>query len=281
MLSYRHVFHAGNHADVLKHCVLSLIVKALCGKDKPFFYLDTHAGAGSYDLASVAAGKNCEYESGITRLLDQKQSHPLCDAYLSAVLLMNPERQLRFYPGSPRVVRSLLREDDRMVLCERHPRDMDILKNEFAGDGAVRVLGTDGYQALKTLLPPPERRGMVLIDPAYESRDEWQHLLAGIQEAHRRWPTGIIAIWYPVQDRYTADELLRKIKRLGIPKTLMVELSVLQQEEVMRMTGSGMIIINPPWKLESQMGDLLSWLWEMLSVKQQGGYRVSWLVASE
>ncbi|MGI9213478.1 MAG: 23S rRNA (adenine(2030)-N(6))-methyltransferase RlmJ [Methylococcaceae bacterium] len=279
MLSYRHGFHAGNHADVLKHVVLSLIVHALCAKDKPFFYLDTHSGAGRYDLESAVAQKNREYESGISRLLAHKPVHPVWEHYLAAVRAMNSGARLKIYPGSPRLVRQLIRPGDRMSLCERHPTEVNYLREEFAHDGAVRVFDMDGYQALKTLLPPPERRGLVLIDPAYESRDEWSCLLEGLRDGYRRWPTGTMVIWYPVQDRLQADERLRKIKRLGIPKTLMIELSVMAQEVETRMIGSGLIVINPPWKLEEQMRCGLPDLWTAVSVRRQGGYRLDWLVS--
>ncbi len=279
MLSYRHGFHAGNHADVLKHGVISLIVQYLCLKDKPFFYLDTHAGTGRYDLESAQALKNREHESGIVRLLRHKPVPLLLEPWLRVIQAANQGNRLRFYPGSPRLVRQLIRPGDRMSLCERHSTELTLLRDEFAGDSAVRVLDCDGYQALKTLLPPPERRGLVLMDPAYEARDEWHRLLDGIRDAHRRWPTGILAIWYPIQDRATADERLRKIKRLGIPATLLIELSVLPQDEVPRMTGSGLIVINPPWTLADQMRSLLPLLREILSPRQQGGHRLEWLVA--
>ena len=277
MLSYRHGFHAGNHADVFKHSALTLLVRALLEKDKPFFYLDTHSGAGRYHLLSEMARKNREHETGIARLWSD-EAHPpeSVREYLSAVRLTNPGKDLRWYPGSPRIVRPWLRDKDRMVLCELHPSESRLLKAEFAGDQQVRTEEMDGYQALKALLPPPERRGLVHIDPAYELKDERKRLLAALQEGYQRWATGIYAVWYPIQDRATAEDFLRRFKKLGIPKTLVAEFSVLQ-DAPFRLNGSGMIIINPPWKLEAQLRAALPWLWERLSVGQQGRWRVEWL----
>lgn len=278
MLSYRHGYHAGNHADVFKHLVLSLLVRSLLSKDKPFFYLDTHAGAGRYNLESALPSKNREFEGGIAKLMKCGEVPTDLADYQAALASVNPGGSGRFYPGSPRVVRPFLRPGDRMSLCELHPRDLETLQAEFAGDRQVRVEQMDGYQALKALLPPPERRGLVHIDPAYELRDERRRLLEAVQEGYRRWPTGMYALWYPIQDRYTADDFLRRFQRSGIHKVLLAELSVLKQTEELHMIGSGMIVINPPWKLEEQLRGLLPWLWEKLAVKGQGGYRVEWLV---
>jgi 23S rRNA (adenine2030-N6)-methyltransferase len=280
MLSYRHAFHAGIHADVFKHLVLTLLVRALLHKDKPFFYLDTHAGAGRYDLASEMARKNREYETGIARLWHESDPPEAVRDYLAAVRITNPGRELRRYPGSPRIVRPFLRPHDRMVLCELHPNEAKVLAAEFAGDRQTRVEHLDGYQALKALLPPPERRGLVHIDPSFELKDERRRLLDAIKEAYRRWATGIFALWYPIQDRATANDFLRRFQRLGIPKTLVAEFTVLP-EEPFRLNGSGMIVINPPWRLDEQLQGVLPWLWEKLAVEGQGGWRVEWLAGEE
>jgi 23S rRNA (adenine2030-N6)-methyltransferase len=279
MLSYRHAFHAGHHADVFKHLVLTLLVRALLNKEKPFFYLDTHAGAGRYNLDSDTARKNREYESGIARVWSEVDPPEAVREYLAAVRTTNPGRELRWYPGSPRIVRHFLRPNDRMVLCELHPNEAKILSAEFAGDRQVRVEHLDGYQGLKALLPPTERRGLVHIDPAFELKDERRRLLEALQEGYRRWATGIFAIWYPIQDRYSTDDFLRRLERTGIRKILVSEFSVLEQDESLRLTGSGMVIINPSWHLEEQLSSVLPWLWEKLAVEGQGGYRVEWVVA--
>jgi 23S rRNA (adenine2030-N6)-methyltransferase len=278
MLSYRHGFHAGLHADVFKHLVLTLLVRSLLNKDKPFFYLDTHAGAGRYNLGSEMAQKNREFETGIGRLWSEHEAPEAVDAYLAAVRKFNPADRLQVYPGSPRIVRELFRSRDRMVLCDLHSNDFRLLCAEFAGDRQVRVEKLDGYQALKALLPPIERRGLVLIDPAFELKNEWRNLLDGIQEAYRRWATGIFAIWYPIQDRMASDEFLRRLGRTDIRKILVAELSILDSGGALALTGSGMLVINPPWQLEEQLRKLLPWLWGKLSANRQGTYRVDWLV---
>lgn len=276
MLSYRHAFHAGLHADVFKHLVLTLVVRALLNKEKPFFYLDTHAGAGRYNLNSEMARKNREHEGGIGRIWEEASTPPGIAEYLNSVRATNPGQALRWYPGSPRIVRPWLREQDRMTLCELHPNEQRVLAAEFAGDRQARVEAMDGYTALKALLPPPERRGLVHIDPAYELKDERKRLLAAIEEGYRRWATGIFAVWYPIQDRATADSFLRRFMKLGIPKVLLTEFSVLS-DAPFRLNGSGMIIINPPWHLDEQLKGELPWLWEKLALGGQGGYRVEWL----
>jgi 23S rRNA (adenine2030-N6)-methyltransferase len=280
MLSYRHAFHAGNHADAFKHLVLTLLVRSLLNKDKPFFYLDTHAGAGRYNLNSEMARKNREYETGIARLWNEAHPPEAVREYLAAVRTTNPGRELRWYPGSPRIVRPFLRPKDRMVLCELHPNEAKLLSAEFTGDRQARVENLDGYQALKALLPPPERRGLVHIDPSFELKDERKRLLEAVKEGYRRWATGIFAVWYPIQDRATADDFLNRFKRLGIPKTLVAEFTVLP-DQAFRLNGSGMIVINPPWRLDEQLKGVLPWLWEKLAEERQGGWRVAWLAGEE
>jgi len=259
MLSYRHGFHAGNHADVFKHLLLCLLVRALLAKDKPFFFLDTHAGAGRYRLGSEMAGKNREFESGIQKLWNLGEVPESLGTYLDVVRITNPGRDLRWYPGSPRIVRPFLREQDRMVLCELHPTESRVIAREFEHDRQVRVEPMDGYQALKALLPPRERRGLVHIDPAYELKDERRRVLDALTEAYRRWATGLYAVWYPIQDQATADDFRRRCKRLGIPKMLAAEFCVMP-EQAYQLTGSGMILINPPWRLDEQLRGLLPWL---------------------
>jgi 23S rRNA (adenine2030-N6)-methyltransferase len=280
MLSYRHGFHAGNHADVFKHLALILLVRSLLHKEKPFFYLDTHSGAGRYDLGSPMARKNREYETGIAALWKIKHA-PMPEVvrnYLETLHALNSDGKLRLYPGSPRIVRHYLRPGDRMALCELHPNEVKALGEEFAGDKQVKIHPLDGYQALKALLPPSERRGLVLIDPAFELKDEWRRLLDAVKEAYRRWATGIFAVWYPIQNRATADDFLRRFKKSGIRKVLITEVSIFDPDETLRLNGSGMVIINPPWKLEEELRSLLPWLWEKLAADGQGKWRVEWLV---
>ncbi|MBY6188494.1 23S rRNA (adenine(2030)-N(6))-methyltransferase RlmJ [Marinobacter hydrocarbonoclasticus] len=277
MLSYRHSYHAGNHADVLKHCVQSLILDALKGKDKAFVYHDTHSGAGRYDLQDAHAEKTGEYVDGIGRLWGEDcpaALHP----YLKAVKSLNPNGNLRYYPGSPLLAASLLRPQDRMMLTELHPSDHPRLVQEFQGDKRVRIAREDGYQCLKANLPPKERRGVVLIDPPYELKDEYRDLVKGVQEGVKRWATGTYALWYPVVFRQDIEFVERRLKASGIRKILKIELRVERDSAERGMTGSGMIVINPPWKLESQMAELLPYLTQKLGQSPHAGYTLEWLV---
>jgi 23S rRNA (adenine2030-N6)-methyltransferase len=283
MLSYRHGFHAGNFADVFKHVVLTLLIDALKRKETPFCYLDTHAGAGRYDLGSAHAQKNREHTEGIGRLWKVRDAPPEIRDYLAIVRAFNGEESsgkrvpLRYYPGSPRLVRALLRPQDRMVLTELHPTDFETLKEEFAGDRQVAVHHLDGYQGLKSFLPPKERRGLVLIDPAFEDSEEFKQLAGHLQTAVHRWTTGIYAIWYPLVADYPLARFHRAIKNSGIPKVLLIELSVYPEDNPVGLNGSGVLIVNPPWLIDEQLEGLLPRLWKSLSVNGQGGYRMEWL----
>ncbi|WP_298444508.1 23S rRNA (adenine(2030)-N(6))-methyltransferase RlmJ [uncultured Ferrimonas sp.] len=278
MLSYRHSFHAGNHADVLKHTVQALIIEALKGKDKPFVYHDSHSGAGRYDLQSEHAEKTAECVDGIGRLwgLDCPQ---LLHPYLKAVKAINPTGDLRYYPGSPKMAGLLLRAQDRLVLTELHPTDFPLLKQEFGGDRRAKIYKTDGYQQLRASLPPQERRGVVLIDPPYELKTEYADLVNGIEQSIKRWATGTYAIWYPVVFRENIDFVERRLKASGIKSILKIEMNVMGDSNAHGMTGSGMIVINPPWKLEQQMNELLPWLTEKLAQGPGSRFSVEWLAA--
>lgn len=279
MLSYRHCYHAGNFADVVKHAVLALLIQALKRKEKPFFYLDTHAGSGRYDLRGNAARKNQEHLQGIVKLWAQPGLSPLLKAYLEAVAALNAPGELRYYPGSPRLVRHLLRNGDRMALCELHSTDIEWLRKEFLGDKQAVVHETDGYQALKAMLPPPERRGLVLIDPAFELKDERERLLKALLEAYRRWPTGIYAIWFPLLDRDVSDAFYRGLRNSGIGKILLTELCIGPESAALGMYGTGLVVVNPPWRLEDDLKVLLPRLLAILAEPGQGACRVEWLVA--
>ncbi|MDD2769177.1 MAG: 23S rRNA (adenine(2030)-N(6))-methyltransferase RlmJ [Methylococcus sp.] len=277
MLSYRHGFHAGNFADVLKHAVLAQLVQSLLRKPTPFFYLDTHAGAGRYDLQSAMAKQNQEYRSGIGRLWTLKSVPPELDGYLAAVRALNPNGRLQFYPGSPSIVRHVLRSGDRMALCELHSTEIQALRKLFSGDRRIKFNQLDGYQGLKAFLPPPERRGLVLCDPAFELRNEREKMVEAAADAWKRWPTGIFAYWHPIQDRRTVDWLYRKFRHTGIDRLLAVELSVLAESADKQMSGSGLVLVNPPWRLDEYLKTLLPWLHETLSPEREGGWRLEWL----
>lgn len=277
MLSYRHSFHAGNHADVLKHTVQSLIIESLKEKDKPFLYLDTHAGAGRYQLSGEHAERTGEYLEGIARIWAQESVPEELKTYLEAVSALNPRGDLRFYPGSPLIAAHLLRDHDKLNISELHPSDFPLLRNEFSRDNRARVVREDGYQQLKSQLPPLSRRGFVLIDPPYELKSDYQAVVKGIQEGHRRFATGTYAVWYPVVLRQQIKRMVKDFRATGIRKILQIELAVRPDSDQRGMTASGMIVINPPWKLESQMKSVLPWLHKVLVPEGTGHTLVEWI----
>ncbi|MBY8121205.1 23S rRNA (adenine(2030)-N(6))-methyltransferase RlmJ [Vibrio fluvialis] len=277
MLSYRHSFHAGNHADVVKHIVQSLILSALQQKDKPFVYHDTHSGVGRYDLTHEWSEKTGEYKQGIALLWQQTEVPEDIHSYLDAIKALNDDGELRYYPGSPRVARAHLRSHDRMVLTELHPSDYPLLEQEFHRDRQVAIFKEDGFARLKGSLPPKERRGLVLIDPPYELAKEYRDVVQAIAQSYKRWATGIYAIWYPVVNRCDIDDMIEGLQGLGIRKILQIELGVSPDTNERGMTASGMIVINPPWKLESQMQSILPFLKEAIA-PATGHYKVEWIV---
>ena len=276
LLSYRHSFHAGNHADVVKHIVESLIISSLKNKDKPFVYHDTHSGVGRYDLTHEWSEKTGEYKQGIGRLWQQDLPADLAD-YLATIEALNDNSELRYYPGSPRVARALLRPQDRMVLTELHPSDYPLLEQEFQRDRQVSIFKEDGFARLKASLPPQERRGLVLIDPPYELAKEYRDVVKAIAQSYKRWATGIYAIWYPVVNRCDIEDMIEGLEALGIRRILQIELGVSPDTSERGMTASGMIVINPPWKLASQMEAILPILKEKIA-PVTGHHKVEWIV---
>ncbi|MBE8597727.1 23S rRNA (adenine(2030)-N(6))-methyltransferase RlmJ [Xenorhabdus sp. BG5] len=278
MLSYRHSFHAGNHADVLKHVVQSLIIESLKVKEKPFLYLDTHSGAGRYHLSGEHAERTGEYLEGIARIWQRDDIPEELAAYMDVVKALNPQGSLRYYPGSPLIARHLLREHDELNLSELHPSDFPLLRTEFSRDRRARVLREDGFQQLKSKLPPKSRRGFVLIDPPYELKSDYQNVVQGIQEGYKRFATGTYALWYPVVLRQQIKRLVKGLEAAGIRKILQIELGVRPDNDQRGMTASGMIVINPPWKLEQQMKAVLPWLHQVLVPEGTGHTSVEWIV---
>ena len=273
-MNYRHGYHAGNFADVLKHTALCELLRLLTAKDKKLFVLDTHAGAGGYDLSGSQARRTGEAETGIVRLAGlPRTGMPAAVArYLAAVTAYDRKfgpagGQLRRYPGSPRLVRAALRPGDRFIACELHPEEALLLKREFAGDRAVEVRQADGYKALKALLPPFERRGLVLIDPPFEVPDEYEHLLRALRQGVRRFATGCYAVWYPIKD----DAAAAFAADLAAFKPLVLELR-LDGVAPGKLAACGLAVINPPWRFEEAMRDALSW------IAAQLGPGVSWAV---
>ncbi|ELY4002387.1 23S rRNA (adenine(2030)-N(6))-methyltransferase RlmJ [Cronobacter dublinensis] len=278
MLSYRHSFHAGNHADVLKHTVQSLIIESLKEKDKPFLYLDTHAGAGRYQLSGEHAERTGEYLDGIARIWQRDDLPAELEPYISAVSHFNRSDQLRYYPGSPLIARQLLRPQDSLQLTELHPSDFPLLRGEFQKDDRARVERADGYQQLKSKLPPASRRGLILIDPPYEIKTDYQAVVQGINEGYKRFATGIYALWYPVVLRNQIKRMLNDLEATGIRRILQIELAVRPDSDQRGMTASGMIVINPPWKLEQQMANVLPWLHQALVPAGIGHTTLKWVV---
>lgn len=281
MLSYRHIFHAGNFADVFKHIALSVLLKALARKDKPFCFIDTHAGAGRYDLSSAMAQKNREFATGIGRLWPSATSQlpaPVSD-YLAAVKACNAKgKNLRWYPGSPLLAHQLLRRGDRMLLAELHPADYPRLNRVFDKQPQVSVYHQDGYQLLKAKIPPHERRGLVLMDPAYERRDEIERLGSALLQGHRRWQTGCFVIWYPIMPKISLAALLHQLEQQAIRNILQTELCIYPDDNPAGLNGGGLLIVNPPWQCDARLGELLPWLWRTLSAEGLGRYKVEWLV---
>ncbi len=263
MLSYRHAFHAGNHADVLKHAVLTLVIDYLKQKEKPFWYVDTHAGTGVYALDSSEAKKNAEFKTGIERLLDRRENLPASmQTYLGAIAALRSTLP-RGYPGSPWFAAHLLREQDRLRLFELHPQDHHLLKDNFAADRRVLIAQSEGFAGLKALLPPPPRRALVLIDPPYELKEDYAHVVRALQDSLQRFNTGTYMVWYPLLARAEAQRLPQKLQALGAP-SLRAELKIENPKGEFGMFGSGLFIVNPPWILHEQLRELLPQLSALL-----------------
>lgn len=259
MLSYRHAFHAGNHADVLKHCVVVQLLRYLTQKDKTFWYIDTHAGAGAYALREGYAQKRLEFETGIARLWDRKDLPAALTHYLDEVKVLNPDGELRFYPGSPYLAWQAMREQDRMRLFELHTTEVDVLRENFRDAGRrAMILPGDGFDGIKALLPPPSRRALTLIDPSYEDKRDYARVLACVEHALTRFATGVYAIWYPQVKRPEAQRFPMQLKRLQKNRWLHVALTVsAAPKDGFGLFGSGMFVINPPYTLEATLRDTM------------------------
>jgi 23S rRNA (adenine2030-N6)-methyltransferase len=277
MLSYRHAFHAGNHADVLKHCILVSLMRYLAQKDKPYWFIDTHAGAGAYGLDAGYASRNAEHEAGILRLWGRTDLPPVLADYIGAVRALNPGGNLTLYPGSPYLASKLMREQDRMRLFELHPTDVDLLGKTFPdAGGRIIVTRGDGFAGLKSLLPPPPRRALVLIDPSYEDKADYQHVLQALDDSLERFATGIYAIWYPLLQRQEARRLTEKLARMKNVEWLNATLSVsAPSRDGFGMYGSGMFVVNPPWKLAENLRACLPYLAEKLAIEGSGSFSLS------
>lgn len=273
-MNYRHAFHAGNFADVIKHIVLVRILTYLQEKPAAFRVIDTHAGAGVYDLTGEEASRGGEWLTGIARLMQARFSEtvaPLVAPYLDIVRAFNPQRDLQSYPGSPLIARALLRPQDRMVACELEPVARKHLIGALRRDTQANVVDLDGWVALPAFVPPKERRGLVLIDPPFERKDEFERLAGGFAEAFAKWPTGSYMLWYPVKSRRTTDDLAGSVGAAaggGADKCLRLEFSVAPQSADGPLTSAGLLIVNPPWTLMAELKAILPELEKPLG---QGG----------
>ena len=277
MLSYVHAFHAGNHADVLKHTVLTGILAKLVSKAKPLRYVETHAGAGGYDLRSSAAQKNREYETGIARVLAARDAPVAVGRLVRLVHAYNRNATLRYYPGSPQLASAILRPDDDLYLFELHGAEHAALTRRLKGDHRVTVLREDGLQGCIGLVPPPTRRGLLFVDPSYEVENEHERVAAALANAHRRFATGVQAVWYPVIERRWVERFERTLRARLPARMALYELSVQPDARGCGLTGSGMIVVNPPWTLDDEMREALPWLARALGARD-GSYR---LIAAE
>ncbi|MEX3008251.1 23S rRNA (adenine(2030)-N(6))-methyltransferase RlmJ [Hoeflea sp. TYP-13] len=279
-MNYRHIYHAGNFADVLKHLVLARIVTYLKRKEKAFRVVDTHAGAGMYDLGSEEAQKTGEWQSGIGRLVNADLPDDVAELlapYLSVIKELNPSGKIERYPGSPKLVRALFRKQDRLSAIELHPQDAERLKLLFEGDYQTRVTALDGWLALGAHLPPKERRGLVLVDPPFEKEGEYDRLVDGLARACGRWQSGSYCLWYPIKKDAPVADFHEKLKALGVDRMLCAELSVCAPEETTGLSGSGVILVNPPYTLEKELKMMLPELVKCLRQSRRSGHRLFWL----
>ncbi len=279
-MNYRHAFHAGNFADVTKHIILTRILTYLMRKDAPFRVIDTHAGVGLYDLHGNQAERTGEWEEGIAKLIKADLPADTADLvapYLQAVRVQNPDGSLRYYPGSPMITRHMLRQQDRLIALELHPEDAEALRENFAGDFQTRVTHLDGWAALGTHLPPKEKRGLVLIDPPFEEKGEFERMAESLIRAHKRWPGGIYAYWYPIKEPRDVDAYVKALKATGIPKILRLELTIDAPSTPPRLHGTGMIVVNPPFVLEDEMRVVLPVLAGLLGDEGRGRFHIDWI----
>lgn len=286
-MNYRHSYHAGNFADVTKHVLLLRLLLSLQKKEKGFLYLDTHAGRGSYDLERAASGESLarkpEWPDGIGRLWTHSPLPPVVAEYVARIREFdrrhgNLGTTVRFYPGSPWLARMQARSQDRLTFCEKHPGECAALRSAFGRLPRVSVHEVDGYEALRSMLPAPERRALVLIDPPFESESEFAAIAAALREALRRQREAVFAVWYPLTERARVDEFLAAVQELSPPPCLAAELTVAGEAAPISMKGCGLLILNPPWRFADEMQPALAFLASSLQQFPGGGSRMQWLV---
>lgn len=279
-MNYRHHYHAGNFADVVKHVLLVGLLKALTRKDSPLCYLDTHAGLGLYDLGASEAQRTLEFKTGLSRV----KAAPAAGMpewvadYQKAVTALQAEKGGFWYPGSPWLALHQLRAQDRAVLMELHPEDAGTLKQNLSRDARVAIHQRNAYEGLTALIPPKEKRGLVLIDPPYEEeRDDYAPVVELLKKAHAKWPTGMYALWFPIKDYHAITRFYRRLRNSGIPKILTTELNVLPPDNNLGLNGTGMVVVNPPWQYSDEAFRTLRWLKPVLSDHAGASFRVEWL----
>ncbi|MFT3870079.1 MAG: 23S rRNA (adenine(2030)-N(6))-methyltransferase RlmJ [Nibricoccus sp.] len=286
-MNYRHHFHAGNFADVMKHAILMQLVRGMQRKEKGFLFVDTHAGRGSYDLSEAARGdfleRRPEHPDGIGRLWARGDLPAPLAEYLSLVREYNRAKgglgdEPHFYPGSPRLVQTLARPQDRLALCEKHPEEFAALRDEFTFGFRVAAQQLDGYTGLRALLPPPEKRALVLIDPPFEEQSEFAQIVDGLREGLRRLPGGTFAVWYPLTERARVDAFFDELLATKLPPTFTAELTIAGENALVKMKGCGLLVVNPPWQIDRVVAPLLPLLAELLAQAPGGRGRLQWLV---
>jgi len=286
-MNYRHHFHAGNFADVMKHVLLIGLLRTMQRKEKGFLYLDTHAGRGRYDLLAAATGdshaREAEWPHGIGRLLALENLPARLAEYVGLVREFdrrfgNLQAGLRFYPGSPWIARELGRLQDRLALYEQHPAEAAALKAEFQLSPCTVVHANNGYGALRALLPPVERRALVLIDPPFEAQDEFALIARALGEGLIRFRSGVFCIWYPLTERARVDEFFAAVRQLQPPPTLAIELEIAGPQSIIKLKGCGLLVINPPWQFDAEARELMGFLAAALAQAPQGRSRVEWVV---
>lgn len=278
MLSYRHAYHAGNHADVLKHLCLIALLRHFAAKDSPFCYLDTHSGKGFYDLRDSAAQKNREFASGVEKIWQVKRAQdPLLSGYLD-LLRSHPANskadKLNVYPGSPAIATALMRPQDKLLLMELHGNEFELLKNNFKQDARIHLHQRDGFEGLAALVPPTPRRGFALIDPAYEVKADYEAVVTCVKRVYRKWQTGVVAIWFPLlgRARDRSTWLKQRIREAGFADVLLAELTIAEQDPDMGMHGSGIIVVNAPWRLDEVLEHSLKEAGQLLQAQTQVGW---------
>jgi 23S rRNA (adenine2030-N6)-methyltransferase len=279
-MNYRHAFHAGSFADVFKHAVLCRILHYLREKPAAFRVIDTHAGAGLYDLAGTEAARGGEWHDGIEKLLAATlpaDVAALLTPYLDVIGALNERNRLKVYPGSPAIARAWLRPQDRLIACEIEPQASAALARNLRGDTRIKALPIDGWTALSAYVPPVERRGLVVVDPPFEEVADFHRLSHCFAAAHRKWATGIFLLWYPIKDRGEPDALAKRLRRLALPKLLRAELIVAPLSDPTKLNGCGLILVNPPWRLAEELAILLPALAKILGRGPKPGFRLDWL----